>query len=229
MTPGRIGVQESPTGGIGQMRELHLPTKARLTSDLVPDLGLTHGQALWALAAMGFSAGIPVSTFNYYIKSLRKLGIPFAHGRPDTRAGRLVHYSYNHLMELALVLSLRVYGSIPDPVLKGVIQFREELYPLYRRAYIEFASGLGAPVRVSGTGRAEFEMSGTYLDLRIRFAGGRALEFGPPRAISPFEALRTYARLDTAGRVHLPFNLSALAINLVNCAEKVPNLRRGRP
>jgi hypothetical protein len=214
-------------GGNWQMKELHLPTKARLTSDLVPDLALTHAQTLWVLENMGFSAGIPTATFNHYIKSLRKLGTPFAYGKAETRGGRRAYYSYNHLMELCLALSLRVYGAIPDRILAGIIEFREELYALYRRAYIEFATGLGAPIRVTAKGRTEFEMSGVYLDLRIRFGGGRALEFGPPRAVSPFEALRAYARLDTPGRAHLPFNLSTLAIDLVECAETAPDVHPG--
>jgi hypothetical protein len=209
------------------MRELQFPTKARMTSNLVPDLELIHGQALWVLEALGFSDGVPDSTFNHYIKSLRKFGVPFNYGDAGTVVGRLVHYSYNHLMELCVALSLRVYGAIPDPVLTGIIQYRRELYDHYRRAYIEFATGLGAPVRVTARGRADFEMSGVYLDLRIRFGGGRALEFGPPRVVSPFEALRIYSRLDTPGRVHLPLNLSTLAINLVECVETAPDIHRG--
>jgi hypothetical protein len=77
-------------------------------------------------------------------------------------------------MELCITLTLRVYGTIPDPVVLGIIRFRRQLYYLYRRAYIEYASGLGIRARVKARGRAEFEMSGIYLDLRIRFASGHA-------------------------------------------------------
>lgn len=209
------------------MREIRLPTKARVTSDLVPDVQLTHGRAVGVLQTMGFSAGVTRPTFNHYIKSLRRLGVPFAHGKAGTGVGKPVRYSYNHLMELCVALTLRIYGSLPDPVLVGIIQFREELYALYRRAYLEYATGLGAPVRIRAEGRAEFEMSGVYLDLRIQFGGGRAIEFGPPRVLSPFEALRVYAKLETPGRAHLPFNLSTLAIALVECAETAPKFRRG--
>src|SRR5271170_88620 len=118
------------------MRELHLPTKARVTSDLVPDIQLTHGRAVWVLQAMGFGAGVTPLTFNHYIKSLRKLGVPFAHGEGGTGSRRTVRYSYNHLMELCLALTLRVYGTLPDPVLAGIIQYRQELRELYRRAYL---------------------------------------------------------------------------------------------
>jgi hypothetical protein len=209
------------------MREIHLPTKARVTSDLVPDIQLTHGRAVWVLEAMGFSAGVTRLTFNHYIKSLRRFGVPFGPGKAGTGVGRPVRYSYNQLMELCVALTLRVYGTLPDPVLTGIIQVREELYELYRRAYLEYATGLGAPVRVMAEGRAGFEMTGIYLDLKIRFGGGRAIEFGPPRVLSPFEALRLCSRLDTPGRAHLPFNLSNLAIDLVERAEAAPNIRRG--
>lgn len=209
------------------MREMQLPTKARVTSDLVPDIQLSHGRAIWVLETLGFGAGGSTLTFNHYIKSLRKLGVPFAHGKAGTGAGKPVRYSYNHLMELCLALTLRVYGVLPDAVLVGLIRFRRELYELYRRAYLEYATGLGAPVQVTAKGRAEFVMSGVYLDLRIRLGGWRIIEFGPPRAISPFEALRVYSKLDTPGRAHLPFNLSTLAIALVECAETAPNIRRG--
>ena len=211
------------------MRHIHLPTKARMTSDLVPDVAMTHGQAVWVLSAMGFSEGVTKSTFNHYIKSLRKLGLPFARGEHAERPGRLVHYSYNHLMELSVALTLRIYGTLPDRVLEGIIQFRRDLYALYRRAYLEYDTGLGAVVSISAKNRSRFEMSGLYLDLRIRFGGGRILEFGPPRVLSPFEAIRVYSKLDTPGRAHLPFNLSAMAINLVDLTVAAPKMRGGSP
>lgn len=211
------------------MKGIQLPTKARVTSDLVPDLQLTHGRALWVLSNMGFATGVTPLTFNHYVKSLRKLGVPFAHGEFGMGSGRPVIYSFNHLMELSLALTLRVYGTLPDPVLDGLVQFRHELYVLYRRAYIEYATGLGAHVRISAKGRTELELSGVYLDLRIRFSGGRLIGFGPPHLLSPFEALRVFAKRDTPDRAHLPLNLSTLAIELVERAETAPRLRRGPP
>ena len=209
------------------MKAIQLPTKARVTSDLVPDLQLTHGRSLWVLSQMGFAAGITPLTFNHYVKSLRKLGVPFAHGEVGMGSGKPVRYSFNHMMELSLALTLRIYGTLPDPILEGLVRFRHSLYALYRRAYLEYATGMGAPVQVTAKGRAVFEMSGVYLDLHIRFGGGRALEFRPPRLLSPFEALRVFSKLDTPGRAHLPLNLSSLAIALVEYAEAAPPLRRG--
>lgn len=211
------------------MKAIRLPTQAHLTSDLVPDMQLTHGRALWVLAKMGFGAGVSPRTLNYYVKSLRKLGVPFAYGELGTGAGKPVHYSFNHLMELSLALTLRVYGALPDPVLSGLVRFRRDLYLLYRRAYLEHDSGLGTPVRIAAKGRTEFELRGVYLDLRIHFGGGQLFRFGPPHVLSPFEAVRAYARMEAHDRAHAPLNLSALAIRLTECAEIAPPLPRGPP
>ena len=110
------------------MKEIALPTRARLTSELVPDIGLTHGRAVWVLETLGFSTGIGDAAFHHYIKSLRKLGIPFRRGEPGLSGGKLARYSYNHLMELGVALTLRVYGSLPDAVAEGLIESRKQLY-----------------------------------------------------------------------------------------------------
>lgn len=47
-----------------------LPTK-------LPRIRLRHGQALWLLAELGYRGAVSESAFFEYIKSLRKLGIPF--------------------------------------------------------------------------------------------------------------------------------------------------------
>ncbi len=211
------------------MKAIQLPTRARVTSDLVPDLQLTHGQSLWVLAKMGFAAGVTPPTFNHYVKSLRKFGLPFAPGEIGRGAGTPVRYSFNHMMELSLALTLRVYGTLPDPVLEGLVQFRHDLYAQYRRAYIEYMTGLGAPVHIAVKGRTDVDLSGVYLDLRVRFSAGRLIGFGPPHLLSPFEALRVYAKRDTPNRAQLPLNLSSLAIELVECASTAPRLRRGPP
>jgi hypothetical protein len=209
------------------VKTIRLPTEAHVTADLVPDFELTHGRALWVLSRMGLAAGVPPDTLNHYVKSVRKLGVPFAYGTSIGGSGKPVRYSFYHMMELALALTLRVYGTLPEPVLKGLVRSRHDLYALYRRAYLEFASGLGAPVEVSAGKRAGFVMSGVYLDLDIRFAGGKVLEFRLPRVLSPFEALRAFAKAEIPARTHPPLNLSQLAITLARCATLPLPARRG--
>jgi hypothetical protein len=198
------------------------------SSHEVPDFELTHGRVLWVLKELGFAAEVSGTTFNYYIKSLRKLGIPFKRNETGLGSGKLARYSYNHLMELSLALLLRVYGWLPDPVLEGLIQCRKDLYPIYGKAYTEGRIGMGSLIRVYGLNRMAFKMTGIYLDLQIHYSGGRLVTFGPPKALSPFEALQAFATADVSARTHLPVNLSALAIRVVDCAQNAPDIRRGQ-
>lgn len=207
------------------MKELPLPTAARLTSELVPDITLSLGQMVWVLQAAGFTAGATEATFRHYLKSLRKIGLPFRRGEPGLDEGRLARYRFVSAMELAVALHLRVYGMLPDPVTEGLIAWRGTLAGFYRRAYLEWASGLGAPVDLAGAGGAHLVVSGVWLDPRLHYAGGRCVGLGPPRLLSPFEALRQIARAHARGPPATPFDLSDIAVNLVRQALRCPSAR----
>jgi len=209
------------------MEEKNLPRKASARRETISALRLTHGRAVWVLEAMGYGAGIQHQTFNHYIKSLRKLGVPFAGPERAVGSGHLAHYSYDHLMEVSLALALRVYGSIPDAVLVGLIEHRQALYPLYRRALLECDCGLGATVRIRADHDDGFEAHGIYLDLRIAYGDGHAVAFGPPRPVSPIDAARISLEMPLPGRTHPPLNLSAIALALVRNAADAPAIRRG--
>jgi hypothetical protein len=192
-----------------------------------PRIALHHGQALWLLTELGFRGGAAQSTFFEYIKSLRKLGIPFEAaeiGRP--RRG-LANYSYCHLMELALALTLRVYHVVPDSVLVGIIRYRKSLYLHYRRAYAERCTGRGAPIVFEKEGHLPIRMRGIFLDLQLNFSGGRLVKLGPPRALSPYDAVSVFAERDIAARALLPIGLSLLAERLVELSLRAPLIRRG--
>jgi hypothetical protein len=93
----------------------------------LPEIELHHGEALWVLSRLGFRGGTRKSTFYEYIKSLRKLGTPFVRGTTGHIHRGLANYSYCHLMELALALTLRVYHVVPDSVLVGIVRHRANL------------------------------------------------------------------------------------------------------
>ncbi len=192
------------------------------------DIGLTHGRAMWVLRELGFSEGTSDVTFNYYIKSLRKLGIPFSSGQNRHWFGRLARYSFEHLMELSLALTLRVYGAIPDSVLEGIIAHRAELNVIYRRAYnhrdqavkAHFYGGKSQPA-------ADIILRGIYLDLRIMFSGGQLVSFGPPRSLLPHEAVLFLSGEFLTSRASLPIHISHLADRIVVLSARAPVVRRG--
>jgi hypothetical protein len=186
---------------------------------------LHHGEAVWVMSHLGFQGVASDSTFYEYIKSLRKFGIPF--GKIGLGRRGLANYSYCHLMELALVLTARVYYFVPDAVLSEIIRHRRILYRYYRRAYVDRRSGLGATIKFSAPHHVPLLARGAFLDLQIDFSGGVMTRFGPPIMLSPYQALASFVEQDIAIRSLLPINLSLLAERLTATAARAPVIRKG--
>jgi hypothetical protein len=193
----------------------------------LPRIELHHGEAVWVLEQLGFRGTASKNTFNEYVKSLRKLGIPFAPGQIGFVRRGLANYSYCHLMELALACKLRVYHVVPDSVLRQLVKHRPRLYRQFRQAYEQRWTGLGTPIQVKTDGGTSIYLRGAFLDLRLNFAGGRLISFGPPALLSPHEAVAVYAHSDLAARALLPMNISSLSEELVNVSLGAPLIRRG--
>lgn len=190
------------------------------------EISLTHGRALWVLRQLGFGGGAE-TTFNYYVKSLRKLGVPFTPDESRKREGGLAFYSFEHLVELSLALTLRTYGILPDAVLGGLVHYRSHLYAIYRDAYEQRHRITKISAR-SIRRQPCIEVLGVYLDLQMEFSGRHLVNFGPPRLVSPWAALREF--FDASGRSKpiLPVHISALAERVAELSIRAPRIRRGR-
>ena len=191
-----------------------VPDEEALPPEL--DFTLSHGQTLLVLEQLGFADGITPGTFNHYIKSLRKMGVPFDKLMGKDGRRKLARYNFLHLMEMSLILSLRVYWTVPDVVIHGIRERRATLCPFYRSAYLEAQSGLGAPQRISFGQKDHLTLSGVFLDPGIRYGGGHMHSMSEPTLLSPADALRAFATGFSTSRTHLPFNLSALALRLMD-------------
>lgn len=209
-------------------RRHHSPVERAPTPepDLL-DIGLTHGRAMWVLQQLGFAEGVSQVTFNYYIKSLRKLGIPFLPGENKFWSGRLARYSYYHLMELALALTLRVYGAVPDSILEGIMANRRVLQAAYDASYAEREREV--IVEIHDEDRRPFHISaqGVYLDLALEFSGGRLLKFGPPQLLDARAAIAVFLQTRAANRALLPIAISKLSSDVVSLARRAPAIHRG--
>ena len=195
----------------------------------LPRIRLHHGQALWVLIQLGFQGAASERTFKEYIKSLRKLGTPFARGEVGPGRRSLANYSYYHLMELALALTLRVYHVVPDSVLTELVQNRKKLYRLYRRAYTERTTRRGSRILLKIRNFEPISVSGVFLDLQMNFSGGQLTSFGPANLISPVQAIEIFTNSDVAARSFLPIRLSLLAERVVALSLRAPTIRRGPP
>jgi hypothetical protein len=179
------------------------------------------------MTQLGFRGTRSKSTFYEYIKSLRKLGTPFERGSVGRARRGAANYTYFHLMELALALTLRVYQVIPDTVLTGIIRHRAILYRHYRQTYMERCTGLGAPILVESADKESISLHGVFMDAGINFSGGRLMSSARPKLLSPFQALAMFAARDNAARPFLPINLSRLAERVVELSLSAPLIRRG--
>lgn len=191
-------------------------------------LALTHGQTIWLMTELGLHHGVSASTFNYYVKSLRKLGVPFEKGKGQSDGHRHVTYDFEELMELTTALLLRVYGTLPDAVIAGLRNFRSDLRLIYRQAYSDLDHQIYPTVSISAAGERKLTIHGLFLDLNIRYSAGQMIEFGPPRAISPFEALSIFAHAEGPARSYLPLNMTAVAELIIDHTRKLPPMRRSR-
>jgi hypothetical protein len=196
--------------------------------EALPEIKLRLGEVLWVLSELGFQGAASGSTFYQYIKSLQNLVASIRREQRDMPHGAHRDYSYDHLMEFALMLTLRVYQVVPDSILVGIVRYRRKLYQHYRRAYAQRCSGMGAPVKVQFRGHPPLYQRGVFLDLQINFSGGILTSFGPPKLTSPFEALESFARRDLAARSLLPINLSRLSEKIVWTTLHAPVIRRGK-
>ena len=210
------------------MTKRGLKHSAKKKEEPVPKLALSHGQAMWLMDKLGLRHDVSKSTFNHYVKSLRRLGVPFDQGKGQSAGRRPVTYDFEDLMELTIALSLRVYWTLPDTIVTGLRQFRDELRPLYRQGYLDSISRVYPPARLSEQGGDRISASGVFLDLNIRYSAGQMIEFGPPKLLSPFEALRAYALSECPATSYLPLNISAVARMIVAGTRSVPPVRRGR-
>jgi hypothetical protein len=210
------------------MRKRNSKLPANSKTNAVPAFALTHGQVMWLMTELGLRGGVGGSTFNSYIKSLRRLGIPFEPVKGPSRRHRQATYDFEELMELTIALLLRVYGTVPDAVLVGLRNFRDDLRPIYRQGFHDSVTRMFPAARVVERVGRRLTVEGLFLDLNIRYAAGQIVEFGPPKAMSPFEAIAIFTRAEIPGRSYLPLNVTAVAEMIVGRAYVAPSIRRGR-
>jgi hypothetical protein len=209
------------------MPSLRRQTPRTNKGELVPLLALRHGQVLWLLSELGLRRGVSESTFNHYVKSLRRLGVPFGRRKGRTERGPEVTYNFEDLMELTLALLLRVYGTLPDVVTNGLRSFREDLRPIYRQAYFDSLKKVYPAARVSTPNGERITVQGLFLDLNIRYSAGQAVQFGPPKALWPFEAMSVFAQSEIAARSYLPLNITVVAQMIAERTRVAPTIPRG--
>src|SRR5580700_1997343 len=196
-------------------------------ADRIDRLALSHGQARWLLSYLGLHAGEDEQTFDSYIKSLRRDGVPFAGAELGVGAGHNLKYEYPHLMELAV--ALRTQGILSRHIVGLLAEGRSVLRSYYRRAWLERESGIGTPRHLLIDERTPRRISGAYLDLSLQYNSSGALLATEPRLLNPVEALDYYMAGHQSVYPRPPLPISQFAADVVRLAENAPEIKRGRP
>lgn len=214
----------------------------------IDQLALSHGQARWILQGLDLHAGEDDHTFDSYIKSLRRDGVPFARDELGVGAGHNLKYQYVHMMELAVALALRNQAILSRYVVGLLVFYRLTLRALYRQAWLERESERGAPRDViipayTGGGKSVFvsqdlaaralgqrlgPISGTFLDLQLMYGPNGVLDGPPPRLLGPVEALELFMPPHRSAYPRAPLPVSWYALMIVRLAKDAPELKRGR-
>jgi len=191
-------------------------------------LNLSHGQARWVLTHLGLHAGEDEHTFDAYLKSLRRDGVPFAVDELGVGAGYNLSYHYPHLMELAVALAWRTQGILSRHIVALLADYRPILRQLYRRAWLERNDGLGTPRNVLIDATTKRAIRGTYLSLELNYTPLGILQLIQPKLLSPLEAFDEFMGLHQAVYPRPPLPISQIADDVVRLAENAPEIKRGR-
>jgi hypothetical protein len=191
-------------------------------------LALSHGQVRWVLSGLGLHGGGDGQTFDNYLKSVRRDGVPFSSEELGVGAGHNLKYRYHHMMELAVALALRTQGILSRDIVGLLAHHRTVLRSYYRRAWLEREDKLGSTKEVVINGTIRRVISGTYLTLELTYNAHGVLSMWEPRLIDAVEAFDHYMGRHQSVYPRPPLPISEFAADIVRLAKQAPEVKRGR-
>ncbi len=200
----------------------------RHTANEIDNIALGHGQVRYVLRHVLQLSEEGDAALDATLKLLRRNGIPFARHEMPGGPGINVVYRFEHIMELAVALFLHRQAILKQDTITLLEQLRDELTPLYRRAWLERDHGLGSRVSIKVGDEKTFKASGIWLDLGLRYFPGQVLTTTGPKALGPAGAVRELIRVNRQRYFRDPIKISDLAAEVVELSKNAPEVRRGR-
>ncbi len=197
-------------------------------TNVLDRISLSHGQVRWLLRHVFDLGEDSDATFDAYLKFLRRHGVPFAKGETPGSPGVNVVYNYEHIMELAVALAIRRQAVLKKDTVILLVQLRDELRPLYSRAWLERDRVLGNRVTVEVAGAKLLTVSGLWLDFGLRYSEGQVPSISGPKLLGPAAAIREFCTVNRQRYFRDPIRISDLAAAVVELAAAAPEFRRGR-
>jgi hypothetical protein len=198
---------------------------------LLDQISLSHGQAMWVIEAMQIAAWLDAAGLNATLKKFRRHFMPFSKEELEKPRWEEVRYRFEHLMEVVVALKMCGDGIAFRHVVGLLSRDREKLRSIYRRAFLEAESGLGAPLEIRCPDDRRLpnsiNISGLYLDFSAMARVNGMLMAMSPRALDPWQALGRYMGVYQQHMFPL-IRISQLATEAARLAENAPEVRRGR-
>jgi hypothetical protein len=133
-------------------------------------------------------------------------------------------------MEVVVALKMMADGMAFRHIVSLLTRDRVKLRKIYRRAFLEADSGLGASYEIpapEGRVPESTRISGLYLDFSAMSRINGMLLSASPTALDPWEALMRYMGFYQLHMFPL-IRISQLATEAVRLAEAAPEIKRGR-
>jgi hypothetical protein len=154
------------------------------------------------------------------VDRLRPVGRPAAEPEEEIDTLSLIELRYGDIVEILTEMGFR--GSTSERAFNDYLKSLRKLdLPVSRRN----ARRRGHMIIYSYENVMDLVLAmilivvtGVYLDLRLDHASGRLISFGPPRALSPEQAIVQFAQADVAARAFVPIRLSYFAEKVVDLA-----------
>ena len=200
------------------------------SAKLLDQISLSHGQAMWVIEAMQIAGWLNAAGLNATLKKFRRHFVPFSQKELQKPRWEEVRYRFEHLIEAVVALKMSGDGIAFRHVVSLLTRDREKLRLIYRRAFLEAESGLGAPLEIRcpddrRTPRS-IHISGLYLDFSAMARVNGILSSARPSVLDPWEALLRYMGFFQMHMFPL-IRISQLATEAVRLAEGAPEVRRG--
>jgi hypothetical protein len=198
-------------------------------SDLrrLDQISLSHGQAIWVIEAMQIAGWLDTAGLNAVVKKLRRHWVPFSEEELEKPRWEAVRYGFEHLIEIVVALKITADGMAFRHIVSLLTSHRKKLRLIYRRAFLEAESGLGAPVEIRSADGRSMGISGLYLDFSAATRVNGMLASLAPTALAPWEALQRYMGLYASVHMFPVIRISQLATEAVRLAEAAPEVKRG--
>lgn len=159
----------------------------------LPELDLTHGQAMWSLAY----GQAPSQRLLDQARYLRQLEIPFTAKEQAVGRGNRLTYDYARLVETGFGLLGLSYGFRPRDIVGGLLTDREGMRMAYATMYLEQPLGALTADWVKSRGRLRPMLENEYfirMHERQGDAPGNFDVIGPDEATSADEMFEPVER-----------------------------------